>query len=67
MYVRKRSVKLVYMTNVKYSSSPSENVTILSKVNDPVSASPKMSSVNTVGNVNYNITDDDVDNFPLLS
>ena len=55
------------MTNVKYSSDPSENVTISSKVNDPVSAFHKMSSVNTVDNVNYNITDDDVDNFPLLS
>ena len=57
-----------------------ENVTMPSKVDDPVSASQKMSSVNTVKdnysdtpNVTtknyYNITDVNVssDNFPLLS
>ena len=57
-----------------YVSNPSD-VTMESKVNDPVSASQQMSSVNTVNvdsysNVNFNITDDDyfnVDNSPLLN
>ena len=50
-----------------YVSNPSENVTIPSKVNDPVSASQKISSDNTSDTLNITTKNYNRDNFPLLT